>query len=65
LDFAGGAGGEWGWTDRTVQSNDVAAWQNPGGGFLVCPNWDDLATCLGGQADGPDFVYLLVGTPTP
>ena len=60
-----GTDGQWGWTDRTVQSNDVAAWQNPGGGFGVCANWDDLATCLGGQADGTDFVYLLVGTSTP
>ena len=31
--------GEWGWTDRTVQSNNPAAWQNPGGGFGLCPTW--------------------------
>ena len=37
LDF--GAGGQWGFTDRTVQSNSEAAWQNPGGGFGVCPSW--------------------------
>src|ERR1051326_5118325 len=26
-------GGEWGWTDRTVQANSTASWQNTGGGF--------------------------------
>ena len=34
-----GTQGEWGWTDRTVLSNSPAAWQNPGGGFAVCPTW--------------------------
>ena len=29
--------GEWGWTDRTVQSNNPAAWQNPGGGLGSAP----------------------------
>jgi len=55
--------GQWGWTTRTVQSNDPAAWENPGGGFLICPNWGDLATCIG--ITDPDFVYLLFGTSTP
>src|SRR5207247_692403 len=33
--------GQWGWTDRTVQANDAAAWRNPGGGFgTPCTNWD-------------------------
>src|SRR5207344_2297978 len=27
MDFS--SGGEWGWLDRTVQSNSPAAWQNP------------------------------------
>ena len=35
MDF--GTGGQWGWTDRTVGSNNEAAWQNPGGGFGICP----------------------------
>lgn len=60
LDFA--AGGEWGWTDRVVQSNDPAAWENPGGGFGVCPAWDVLDNCFGGLNDGDDFVYSLLGT---
>ena len=28
-----GTQGEWGWTDRTVQSNNGAAFRNPGGAF--------------------------------
>jgi Kelch motif len=62
--------GQWGWTDRTLQSNSPAAWQNPGGGFGVCQTWGQRgATC---QIDPgvPDQVYRLIGTtgggtPTP
>ena len=46
--------GEWGWTDRTVQSNNPAAWQNPGGGFGMCP-LGTPANC-GLAAGGPDQV---------
>ncbi len=64
--------GEWGWTDRTVQSNNPAAWQNPGGGFGLCPTWQPkLAVCIP-TASGPDQVFRLLGTtgggggtPTP
>ncbi len=61
--------GEWGWTDRTVQSNNTAAWQNPGGGFGVCPSWTRKLTCIP-TASGPDQVFRLNGTivgttPTP
>ncbi|HEY4638360.1 MAG TPA: hypothetical protein VIG87_00460, partial [Candidatus Udaeobacter sp.] len=31
--------GAWTWTDRTVQSNQGAAWQNPGGGVGACATW--------------------------
>jgi hypothetical protein len=59
--------GQWGWTERTVQSNSPAAWQNPGGGFGVCPIWDVRTTCLG--AGDPDQLFRLIGTvgppPTP
>jgi hypothetical protein len=65
LDFAGGLGGQFGWTDRTIANNSGAAWQNPGGGFGVCPSWDILDNCFGGLNDGDDMVYLLVGTSTP
>src|SRR6266487_3777676 len=61
--------GEWGWTDRTVQSNNPAAWQNPGGGFGMCPTWTVKTVCIP-TAGGPDQVYRLNGTigggtPTP
>jgi len=62
--------GEWGWTDRTVQSNSPAAWQNPGGGFGLCPTWaPKLLSCVT-TAGGPDQVYRINGTngggtPTP
>ena len=60
MDFA--TQGEWGWTDRTVQSNSPAAWQNPGGGFGVCPTWaPKLAVCIP-TAGGPDQVYRINGT---
>ncbi len=65
MNFA--AEGEWGWTDRTVQSNNTAAWQNPGGGFGICPSWTRKATCVP-TAGGPDQVFRLNGTivsPTP
>ena len=63
-------GGEWGWTDRTVQSNSPAAWQNPGGGFAVCPTWMPKQAVCVTTAGGPDQVYRLNGTtgggtPTP
>ena len=53
--------GEWGWTDRTVQSNGPAAWQNPGGGFGICPTWTAKLTCIP-TASGPDQVYRINGT---
>ena len=65
MDFA--TQGEWGWTDRTVQSNSPAAWQNPGGGFGLCPSWTSKLICIP-TAGGPDQVYRLNGTmggPTP
>jgi hypothetical protein len=59
--------GQWGWTERTVQANSPAAWQNPAGGFGVCPTWDVRMTCLGGG--DPDQMFRLIGTigppPTP
>ena len=60
--------GAWIWRDRTVQSNQGAAWQNPGGGFGVCPTWTLKTTCV--PTGGPDQVFRLNGTigggtPTP
>ncbi len=59
MDFA--TQGEWGWSDRTVQSNGPAAWQNPGGGFAICPTWTAKLTCIP-TAGGPDQVYRINGT---
>jgi len=65
-----GTQGEWGWSDRTVQSNNSAAFQNPGGGLGVCPTWTAKLTCIP-TATGPDQVYRINGTtggggtPTP
>ena len=60
-----GTGGEWGSTDRTVLSNYPAAWQNPGGGFGICPTWmPKLASCIT-TAGGPDQVFRLNGTAAP
>ena len=68
LDF--GTGGQFGWQDRTVQSNSGAAFENPGGGF-ACPGgngWVRKPTCV--TTTSPDQVFRLVGTigggtPTP
>ena len=57
-----GTQGEWGWTDRTVLSNNPAAFQNPGGGLGVCMTWmPKLANCIT-TAGGPDQVYRINGT---
>lgn len=61
--MAFGTDGQWGWTDRTVQSNSAAAWKNPGGGFLVCPTWSPMAGCIG--VPEPDFMFAIAGTHTP
>jgi hypothetical protein len=54
--------GEWGWENRTVQSNSGAAWQNPGNGFGTgCTTWGRMTTCIP-TAGGPDLVYRLAGT---
>jgi hypothetical protein len=60
LDF--GVGGQWGWTERIVQSNSPSAWRNPGGGFLSpCNNWGARAgTCLVGTE--PDLIFRLEGS---
>jgi hypothetical protein len=62
------AQGEWGWTDRTVTSNNPAAWRNPGGGFGICPSWSRRGATCNIDSSEPDQVYALIGTiggPTP
>ena len=54
--------GQWFWDNRLVISNAGAAWQNPGGGFMVgCTTWDRKTTCLTGQ-NGPDQLFRLHGS---
>jgi hypothetical protein len=43
LDYS--SGGQWYWADATDGSGADAMWQNPGGGFGVCPKWGDVITC--------------------
>jgi len=62
--------GEWGWTDRTVTSNNSAAWRNPAGGFGICQTWSRRGATCNIDSSEPDQVYGLVGTvggatPTP
>jgi len=72
-----GTEGEWGWTARTVTSNNAAAWQNPSGGFgpppscpapgcpMPCPtciSWGIRQCCAGTPAGAPDQVFRLNGT---
>ncbi len=60
MDF--GVGGQWGWTERTVQSFDGSVWQNPGNGFgSGCTTWANRVGCGVGGPD-PDLVYSLSGT---
>ena len=57
MDFTNG--GQWGWEDRSVQSGNGAAWQNPGGGFgTSCSTWGTMESCLG---FGPDLMFTLRG----
>jgi hypothetical protein len=55
--------GDWWWTDRTVQTNSPAAWQNPNGGSGRCPTWGVRSTCLVfGDPAAPDQAFRLKGT---
>ena len=56
--FTGGCG-EWGWENQTTSEGTAAQWQNPGGGFGVCPKWDDENVCI---PDGQgDHMFALKG----
>src|SRR5262245_55030112 len=65
-----GTQGEWGWTDRTVQSNNGAAFRNLGGGFGCGTDWVPKPVCVP-TTSGPDQVFRINGTgggggtPTP
>jgi hypothetical protein len=56
--FSGGCG-EWGWDVNTKLHGNQAMWENPNGGFGVCPSWGTIETCVGSPA--PDFMFALSG----
>ena len=41
---------EWYWTLTSIHGNQ-AEWENPGGGFAVCPTWGTNGACLGYSGD--------------
>lgn len=53
------AQGLWTWEASTVENGNQAMWQNPKGGFGICPTWDTIENCQGSA--GPDFVFKLRG----
>jgi hypothetical protein len=54
------SGGQWFWHNRSVTSNQGAAWRNPGNGFGTgCTAFGRRTTCLGGT--DPDQVFSLTG----
>jgi hypothetical protein len=54
--------GDWLWTDRAVQSNNAAAWQEPGGASGGgCLTWSERTSCVG-DPEAPDQVFRLIGT---
>jgi len=62
----------WFWTGRSVQSNDTAAWQQPGNAYgRNCITWERKPICFIEVPNNPDQVFRLVGTiggggtPTP
>jgi hypothetical protein len=52
---------QWLWRERVVQSNNPAAWQNPGNGFPSqgCITWAPLTSCF--SLSFPDLLFRLVG----
>jgi hypothetical protein len=43
--------GQWGWEGRTVKKLNPAVWENPGGGWGMCPSWDTIQNCFGYDND--------------
>ncbi|MFQ5616830.1 MAG: hypothetical protein ACE5GO_10295, partial [Anaerolineales bacterium] len=59
MDFS--AGGQWGWLERTVQSNSESAWRNPSDGFGTgCTSWTSRSGC--GVGSEPDLSFQLLGS---
>ncbi len=47
------------WLMTNSQTNSMAAWRNPGGGFGTCPSWGSIASCLSSTL--PDFAFAIIG----
>ncbi|MBK7305978.1 MAG: hypothetical protein IPI88_02400 [Chitinophagaceae bacterium] len=56
------AGGQWAWgAAGATATGSPWAWQNPGGGFAVCPTWGNGAvTCIPGT--DRNLLFTLTGT---
>jgi hypothetical protein len=48
----------WYWVYDATASGGVDQWENPGGGYGVCPTWGPVTTCSGAN-DGTDFEVTL------
>jgi hypothetical protein len=62
--FEGGCG-EWAWENNGTIHGNPAMWQNPGGGFGVCPSWGTFDECIetsgGGFIPNADLMFDLQG----
>lgn len=61
--------GQWFWRNRFEESNNLAAWRNPGFAYFRCAGWGWRSfDCFAGE-EAPDQVFRLVGsmggTPSP
>ncbi|MGZ6961960.1 MAG: choice-of-anchor R domain-containing protein [Ilumatobacteraceae bacterium] len=52
------AGGEFGWIVYNGAPGGAAMWENPGGGFGVCPTWGTVLSCLGIADDSMSFAIV-------
>lgn len=43
--------GDWGWEMNGTVHGNQATWENPNGGFGVCPTWGTIGHCLGYTGD--------------
>ncbi|MDA0863331.1 MAG: T9SS type A sorting domain-containing protein [Bacteroidetes bacterium] len=57
-------GGQWYWSSAEDSNDEAALWQNPGGGFGVCPTWGTFADCEVGGGFGPDLMMEITFTET-
>jgi hypothetical protein len=51
-------GGEFGWIFYTGAGGSVSQWENPGGGFGVCPTWGSFPVCFSIAADSMSFALV-------